>query len=356
MTAIRSSKLVGPLSIVLTAMMLMLTVPTSLMSQAHAQAQKKMLLLYPVLDRTDAGYEELGDWATGYLAMALDGVEEFEVVEFSRTAPMVLRAVEEGQIRSVDVEADVTDPVTAIRLGHALEVDEVCLATVVSIDVGEDPLNVEVLLNGQCYSVAGNIDTETMQIAERPTPVQTFGVSGTSQVREGYDGPVAPLIREALRDAASKAANVLAGLPADEMAEEKGPKKEDHTWRWALAALAVLGFVLANDGGDDGGGPTAQNLPPRPQRLEIEPSAIRLFWMPPNSTLTVSGYDIQRSTDNGASWSVVPGSEGNVLADDTSFADFSVQEGVSYQYRIRAQYTNAGPSAWVEFESVQFPG
>lgn len=78
--------------------------------------------------------------------------------------------------------------------------------------------------------------------------------------------------------------------------------------------------------------------------------------MPPNSTLTVSGYDIQRSTDNGASWSVVPGSEGNVLADDTSFADFSVQEGVSYQYRIRAQYTNAGPSAWVEFESVQFPG
>jgi hypothetical protein len=52
----------------------------------------------------------------------------------------------------------------------------------------------------------------------------------------------------------------------------------------------------------------------------------------------------------------VPGSQGVVEADDTSFADHYVQAGVSYRYRIRAQYTTTGPSAYAEFDAVVFPG
>ncbi|MGC9316619.1 MAG: hypothetical protein ACP5KN_01115 [Armatimonadota bacterium] len=357
MTAIRSSNLVGPLSIVLAGLMLALLAPTSVMPRAEAQAQDKLLLLFPVLDRSEAGYEELSDWATSYLQMALSDVGGLRVAEFSRTSPMVLRGVEEGQIRSVDLDVEVTDPVTAIRLGYALDVDEVCLATVVSVEISEEPLRAEVLLNGQCYDVKANVDADTMQVAEGPKPIETFGVSGTSREREGYTGSVPPLVREALRDAARKASSVLAGIPAEELAAEAGPKKEDKSWRWAVAALAVMGLVVLTSDGDDGdAAPSATQAPPRPGELQIEPAAIRLFWQPPNTTLTVLSYELQRSTDNGRTWNPVPGSQGNVQANDTSFADFEVQEGVSYRYRIRAQFTTTGPSQWAQFESVVFPG
>jgi len=264
--------------------------------------------------------------------------------------------VEEGQIRSVDLEADVTDAVTAIQIGYALEADEVCLATVSSIDTSAEPLQVEVLLNGTCYSVQDNVDATTMQVAERPTPGNTFGVTGASRVREGYEGTMPPLVREALRDAARKASQVLAGMPAEAMAAE-APKRGDKGWRWALALLVVVGLALAADSGGDGDeGPVAAAVPPQPLRLEIEPAAIRMFWTAPNSTLTVLRYDIQRSTNNGATWNPAPGSQGNVDAGDTSFADFDVTEDVTYLYRIRAQYTTAGPSAFAQFQSVVFPG
>lgn len=358
MTAIRSSKVVGPLSIGLAALMLVLALPTSVLPRAEAAAPDRLLLLFPVLDQSDSGYEDVAERATDYLQMALNDVAGLRVVEFSRTSPMVLRAVQEGQIRSVDLDADVADPVTAIRIGYALGVDEVCLASVLSVETRDDPLAVEVLLNGQCYDVAANVDPETMQVVERPTPVGTFGVNGMSREREGYQGSLPPLLREALRDAARKAALVLAGASAEEMAAPPTERKGERAWRWALALAVVAGLVLAaaNSGDDEGGGPAVNAVPPVPLRLEIEPAAIRMYWAPPNTTLTVLRYDLQRSTDNGASWNPVPGSQGVVQADDTSFADFDVHAGVSYRYRIRAQYTTSGPSAWVEFDSVVFPG
>lgn len=356
MTAIRSSKLVGPMSIALAALMLVLTVPMSVLPTAEAQDTDRLLLLFPVLDRSDSGYEDVAARATDYLQIAMSEVAGLRVAEFSRTSPMVLRAVEEGQIRTVDLETDVTDPVTAIQIGWALGADEVCLATVSSIETSAEPMQVEVLLNGMCYSVGDNVDATTMQVAERPTPGNTFGVTGTSLVREGYEGTVPPLVREALRDAARKASQVLAGMPAEEMAAER-PARGDKGWRWALALLIVAGLVLAADSDDDGvGGPVAAAVAPAPLRLEIEPAAIRMFWNAPNSTLTVLRYDIQRSTDNGVTWNPAPGSQGNVEADDTSFADFDVDEGVTYLYRIRAQYTTAGPSPFAQFQSVVFPG
>lgn len=357
MTAIRSDKRVGPISIVLAVLMLVLTVPTSALPTAEAQEPDRLLVLFPVIDRSGSGYEDVARRATDYLQMALSDVAGLRVAEFSATSPMVQRAVEEGQIRSVDLETAVTDPVTAIQMGYALGAEEVCLATVTSIETSTEPLQVEVLLNGQCYLVADNIDPETGQIAARPQPSNSFGVSGESRVRDGYAGELPPLVREALRDAARKASQVLAGTEAEEMAAGAQQKRGSKGWRWALAALVIAGLVLAADSNDEApGAPVDAAVPPRPLRLEIEPSAIRLFWEPPNSTLTVLRYDIQRSTDNGQTWNPVPGSLGNVEANDTSFADFDVQEGVSYQYRIRAQYTTTGPSAWAQFDSVVFPG
>jgi len=357
MTAIRSSKLVGPVSIMLAALMLVV-VPTSVLPTAEAQAQDRLLLLFPVLDRSDSGYEDVGSRATDYLQMAMSEVAGLRVAEFSRTSPMVLRAVEEGQIRSVDLESEVTDPVTAIQMGYALGADEVCMASVISVDTSADPLQVEVLLNGSCYDVHENVDPATLQIAERPKASNTFGVTGRSREREGYVGSLPPLLREALRDAAHKAAQELAGKPAEEMAAEEDEKRDSKGWRWALALLLVVGLVIAaNSGGDgDAGAPVPGALAPQPERLEIEPSAIRLFWNPPNTTLAILRYDIQRSTDNGATWNPAPGSQGNIQADDVNFADFDVNEGVSYRYQIRTQYTASGPSPWAQFESVEFPG
>lgn len=356
MTAIRSSKLVGPVSIMLAMVMLALVAPTSVLPVAEAQAQNRLLLLFPVLDQSASGYDDLGSRMTDYLQMALNEVPGLNVMEFSRTNPLVLRAVEDGQIRAVDLEADVADPITAIQMGYALNADEVCMAMITSVTTAEEPAQVELLLNGQCYDVMANIDATTMQVAERPVPSSTFGVSGKSNVREGYAGAMPPLVREAMKNAARAAAQVLAGMPAEEMARPE-KKRDDTSWRWIIAAALIAGLVIASDGADNGGGgPAPEALPPRPLRLEIEPAAIELFWAPPNTTLTLLRYDIQRSTDNGATWNPVPGSQGNVLPNDTVFADFAVVAGQTYRYRIRAQYTTTGPSPWVEFDAVAFPG
>ncbi len=357
MTAIRSSKVVGPVSIMLTLMMLALVAPTSVLPVAEAQGQNRLLLLFPVVDQSASGYDDLAGKMTDYLQMSMNQVAGMKVAEYSRTNPLVLRAVEEGQIRSIDLAADVTDPITAIQMGYALGANEVCMAMVTSVDTSESPAKVELLLNGTCYDVMANVDQATMQVAERPTPSSTFGVSGASTVREGYAGAAGPLLREAMKNAAHAAAQVLAGMPAEEMAQKK-PARDDTSWRWIVAAAVVAGLLLAADnaGNDDNAGPSPNAVAPTPLRLEIEPSAIEMFWMAPNTTLTLLRYDIQRSTDNGATWNPVPGSQGTVLPNDTDFSDFSVIEGQSYRYRIRAQYTTTGPSAWAEFDAVQFPG
>lgn len=356
MTAIRSSKLVGPVSIMLTLMMLALVAPTSLLPVAEAQGQNRLLLLFPVVDQSGSADPELAARMTDYLQMSLNQVAGLTVAEFSRTNPLVLRAVEEGQIRALDLETSVTDPISAIQMGYALKADEVCLATIAAVDTSEEPAKVELLLNGSCYDVISNVDAASMQVVETPAPASTFGVSGTSTVREGYTGSTEPLVREAMREAARAAGAVLGGVPAEDTQQDR-PRRDDKSWRWVVAAAVVVGLlVAANADDDDNGGPSALAVPPTPLRLEIEASGIEMFWQAPNTTLTLLRYDLQRSTDNGATWNAVPGSQGTVLPNDTVFADFNVVAGQSYRYRIRAQYTTTGPSQWVEFGPVQFPG
>lgn len=353
MTAIRSSRLVGPISIGLAAlMMLVLLPPTSVLPSAEADTQSR-LLLFPVLDRSGSVYDEVAARATDYFQMALAEVVGFQVMEFSRTSPSVLRAVEEGRIRAVDLEIEIADAVTAIELGFALDVDVVCLITVESVETHEDPLQVETLVNGQLFDVAENIDADTMEVVDRPRPSNTFGVAGRSKLREGYDGATAPLLREALRDAARRAAEVLSGVPAV-VEEPETERRRDDSWKWIAAAVLIAGLVMVTDSGRDRAeAPPTGAAAPQPLPLVQETSAIRLHWIPPATDFQLIGYDLHRSTDGGRTWNPVPDSA-VIDRTDTEFADFNVDQGVSYMYRIRAQYAASNPSHWALFNQVQF--
>lgn len=353
MTAIRSSRVVGPISICLAAMMMLVLIPpTSVMPSAEA-AQQSRLVLFPVLDESGSDYEDVARRATDYFQMALNEVEEFQVMEFSRTSPSVLRAVEEGRIRAVDLEIEVSDPVIAIELGFALDADEVCLITIQSVETREDPVQVEVLVNGQVFNVAENVDPETMHVVERPRPSNTFGVAGKSRVRDGYDAATAPLLREALRDAATRAAEVLSGKPAVVVDEE--PRERTRLdWGWIAAAALIAGLVLVTDTSRDRPeAPPTGAVAPTPEPLRGDGSAITLHWRAPQTDLTLLGYDLRRSTDGGRTWNAVPGSD-TLRAQDTRFDDFNVQEGVGYRYKIRAKYAETAPSHWALFNQFEF--
>lgn len=102
-----------------------------------------------------------------------------------------------------------------------------------------------------------------------------------------------------------------------------------------------------------GGASGDQALPPEPTGLEIVSSGIELSWSAADTGAELLGYELQRS-DNGAAWIPVPESEDSVGPDATSFVDSNVESGVTYSYRIRAQYDLLGPSTWAGFGSISF--
>lgn len=354
MAAIRSSKLAGPLSILLAAAMMALMIPVGFVSPAEAQEPTHMLLVFPVLDRSDAGYPDAAGRMTAALQMAIADATGLRCAEFSSSSPMVRRAVKEGRIRSVDVEAEVADAVAAVQIGYALGVDEVCLAMITAITVQEEPRRIEVVLSGQCYDVASNIDPDSRQVVERPVVSNSFGVSGQSRERADYRGSDGPLLHEAIRAAAHAAAQVLAGKSVAEMAEA-APRPPSEAMRWLIGAvvLVALGVIAHNATSHPATGPSPEAVAPRPLSMDVEPTSIRLHWQPPQGTsLVVLRYEVRRQVNNGA-WNLID--NGNVDANDTSFPDFDVQGGNVYAYSIRAQYTTTGPSLWANFEQVTFP-
>jgi len=284
---------------------------------------------------------------TDALQIAIDDIAGLRAAEFSKTSPLVRRAVKEGQIRSVDVEADVADPVTALKIGYALSADEICLATITSLTVSDDPAQISLLLTGQVYDVDANIDADSGQVVEQLVMSNSFGVSGQSAERANYKGPQSVLLNQAIRAAALKAAQVLAGLPAEETGPQAAGKKSSKSWKWFLAGLLIAGLAMAANSGTShaAAGPSPDAVAPTLVSLSMEPTTIRLEWMAPQGTsLTVLRYQIQRSSDSGQSWSFIDG--GFVGPEDTSFGDFNVVDGTTYMYRMRALYTATDPSAW----------
>ncbi len=356
MTAIRSSKLIGPVSITVTVMMVALLLPVGLVTGASAEGQSQLLVIFPVLDTSDGDFASAARQMTDALQIAIDDIPGLRATEFSRTSPVVRRAVKEGQVRSIDVEAKVADPVTALKIGYALGADEVCLATITSITVNDNPRQISVLLAGQCYKVQENIDLESGQVVEELTMSNSFGVSGQSMERANYRGADSILLNQAIRSGASKAAQVIAGAPATAANGPTGKKKASKAWKWFITGLLIAGLAMAANNGTThtAAGPSPDALAPSPPlRVTSEPSTIRLEWQAPQGTsLTVLRYQIQRSTDGGATWSFID--DGLLGADDTSFGDFHVTDGVTYRYRIRTLYTGAGPSPWANFTEVQF--
>jgi hypothetical protein len=354
MTAIRRSKLAGPLSILLAAAMMTLMIPVGLVSPAEAQGEARMLLIFPVLDRSEAGYPDVAERMTAALQIAIADIAGLRSAEFSPSSPMVRRAVKEGRIRSVDVEAEVADAATAIQIGYALGVDEVCLAMITAVTVQEEPRRIEVVLSGQCYDVASNMDPDSKQVVERPVVSNSFGVSGQSRERADYRGSDSPLLHEAVRAAAQAAAQVLAGKSVEEMAKV-GVGRPSRAMRWVILGALLIGLaaVAHNATSHPASGPSPEAVAPRPLSMDVEPTSIRLYWQPPQGTsLVVLRYEIRRSVNNGA-WNLID--DGNVDANDTSFPDFDVQGGNGYAYSIRAQYTTTGPSPWANFDQVTFP-
>lgn len=87
---------------------------------------------------------------------------------------------------------------------------------------------------------------------------------------------------------------------------------------------------------------------------QVGNTSLRLSWSPPSSGATPTGYDVQASTDDGASW------YDETTSEDTSVT-ITLMPGVQYRFRVAATST-AGPGAWsaptdvIELRDVTVPG
>jgi hypothetical protein len=87
---------------------------------------------------------------------------------------------------------------------------------------------------------------------------------------------------------------------------------------------------------------TVASIPAAPTNLTatvISSHRINLAWQ--ESSTNVSGFTIERTANNGSSWSTIATVGGTTL----TYADTTVKKGKSYKYRVQA-YNSAGTSAW----------
>jgi len=359
MSSIRKCRRGRMLCYVLVGAMLLPLLPC-VAPAAQAQERGRTILLFPVTDETSSDLPELRKLATDAVQMAVDAVEGLECSEFSRTSPLVRRAVLEGRVLPTQVEAGPTGPRDAVSIGYQLGVDTVLLTSVQSYLSTTEPRSVEVILSGQAYDVKENYDAEAGEARreESIAPVHAFGVVGTSRRIPGYEGSDRLLAREALSDAAYRVAKVLNGASISEVSQPKPePRRESRTTKW-LAVAAVVGLLVwavSSMGKNDDTGPSVDALPPTPEPLQVVGSnTIVIRWDPPTGTsLELARYELQRSV-NGGSWAAFGsgGESKNIPANQVRYSDYDVSSDNSYRYRIRSIYTNSTYSVWVEFAGV----
>jgi hypothetical protein len=318
-------------------------------------AESQSVLLFPVLDESDSGLKSLAGDVTDALQLALDSSQALAATQFSPHSPLVRRAVAEGRLRQVDVEAaETASPGLALFIGNALDFDQVVLATVQSFNVEDDPKQVKLILSGQAYAVDDNINAGTGDVVDEPVVLRAFGVAGTSEAKAGYKGSIAPLMKEAVRSGAYKAAMTLAGQPVGE-----APAKKDRgqdTWKWIMYALAlgllVAGISNAGDDDDPEPGPEEDALPVRNLTLNPFQTNIRVRWDPPTATtLDRLVYQVWRQVD-GQGFSLL---DGQVDPNATFYTDAQTLDGThTYQYRVRVIYTNSEASVFKTTGNLQF--
>ncbi|MCX7597601.1 MAG: hypothetical protein N2512_01850 [Armatimonadetes bacterium] len=323
------------------------------------------VLLFPVnVDAADAP-ADTSRWATTALQAALDELAGVTCLDFSRSSPLVRRAVAEGRVRTVDVEQRVTDPRVAIAIGNAMGVNMVLLATVQSYKLTPEPAQVEVVLSGQIYDVQANFDPQTQEAKTDPQVFRALGVVGRSQPRARFQGPEGVLVREALRDAAFRAAQLAGGVPAEKIGVRPAPKK-DKAWRWFILAAVVVGLAAAASSGTDGEpppSPTPADYKPRNLVADVQPAgqnAIRVTWAPPVVTTNLLGYDLQFAVGlrGGAGpsgpYSAIAG--GMLPPTATEYVHLNLDPTKVYYYRLRARYSDRQPQSgdWIYTGGVTF--
>ena len=360
MSLIRSHKFTGAISVFLVVAMVGAIVPWNA-RPAVAGGVPTTALLFAVADNSGSNVTGLAEMATNRIQVAMGKIEGLEVTEFHRSSPLVRRAVSEGRLLPIHMEAGVGDVPGAIIVGHTLGVEAIILATVKSVDAQMPPRRISLTLAGEYYLVGASYDEAAGQPIAAPQPEKSFVVTGTSRPRANYTGSDRPLVREALGDAASKFAQVIGGTPVSQLAAEYAQPRKTSKMKW-LGPLMIVGLLvvaLSNSGGDGDGAVTPADAP-RPLRVEVDVNAIRLDWrwdgwqssVPPYPP-TLLCHEIERSMDGGA-WGRID--NGVCGKERTSWPDYDVVAGNNYSYRIRAVYTDQSVSAWQLFSTVVFAG
>jgi hypothetical protein len=354
MTTLRCPHLGRCLSLVLCGLLVLtalLPPGTIITKRADAQGARKVVLAFPATDESEQ--KNLGEVAarlTSALALAGREAHGTDLDVFSATSPVVRRALADGTLRSIEVEA-AKDAATALTIGRALRVDSVVLVGVQSLKIAGEPRAAELAVVGTEYNVAANLDKETGALASEPKGT-TFGVSGSRGRAQGDD---AELIRAAARDAAFKITHVLSGGTAEEYVERGGaqPQKKSNMWQWVAIGLVVVGVIAATTikGKRKNVGPAATDLIPTRRTVRATANGVQLSWAPPATTeKTIFKYQIERS-DNGLDFVRIDNEQVGPTA--TSFTDFNVISGHAYVYQIRVLYTDGKASEWVQFDQVQ---
>jgi len=344
MTRIRSHGLASWLASALIGLVMLTMLGPIGGSRAAAQeGGAPRFLVFPAIDGTpDQSAADAARLVTQQFSRVTQEGGAGEVVVFRSGMPQVRRGVAEGDIGAMDVEAvdqGQVDEEIAVVLGAALKADTVVLLRVQSVVYTDTPAACEINLQGQAYGVQANYDPQTRSLVDA-LKVETFLATGRSPERPGLQPSQRELLRDAARDAATRAASVLTDITPP-------PPKARHPQlgKWLLvagAALAIL-FMTTGSHGHEAVVPTDQ-LIPTSRTMRSNEGYIRLAWVAPTSDRILHHYEIRRSENGGPSIRI----DANIVGpNDTSFTDNSITVGSAYYYEIRVLYTDGTSSAWV---------
>lgn len=348
MTQLRTSRGWRTLTWLLTVAMITSLVPLCTIPGA-AQAQQPDLRTYlvmPTVDQSGTGVTYLPRMVMDELALALAGQPGTAAIEFRATTPIIQRALEEGRVLPVQVEAGTTTPSAAIQLAQALDADAVILTTVDSAVTTDSPRQVKIVLTGSVFSVATNYDEQAKEVSATPQADHTFKFIGASPALAGYQGSDRSLYRDAAVGAVRQIVDLLVGRRLVVEGGRRGASSL--SWLGWIVGAGLVALLVANKGTSH---TPADALAPIPVSQQVQANGILLTWNPPPpTTLVLFKYQIQRSR-NGSAFQFIDG--GTILAGQTSHFDPDLLSG-QYVYRIRAVYTDQSVSPYANFTGVDF--
>jgi subtilisin family serine protease/fibronectin type 3 domain-containing protein len=191
------------------------------------------------------------------------------------------------------------------------------------------------------------LDAFLMYVTGQHTQFCDMLFSGTSMASPHVAATAAMLIGQVPTLSPGQLRDVLQAT-----ARDRGAAGWDPQYGWGLIdAEAALASVINNPPPPPPPGPAPTPRPvPQPGATNVtgtalSTSSIRLTWT--DSASGESGFRIDRSADNGATWAQA----GMVGANTTVFTNYGLQAATTYLYRVRS-YDSLGTSVWSEAVSV----